>query len=315
MTKIFSYWVFPSYRSDQVIADRSAKSAAHTVENLSIIMETTEYCRSSGSSSSSGATTRNTAMFSQENYTTGSMKRSENVHKSSRNSEQKYIITETWPGHPSVQETHRQSSQCSGDNFMVKRTSESHYYKMETVCHTNSNCIMDHLHLPEEPSPSQNVYREESIKSVLQEDPELHNESGGIQRCQQIRGRNSGHLKNYTGLDPKLKDRETLLKNGEEFLLHSKTNGPDHIRETESDSQVCKDKSSRVQENCLAGEVSKLQLDGHKVVDPFDHTLIQQLLTTLRFPNAENDKCCVNLNVQVPQFRTGGTVILGKFLP
>jgi hypothetical protein len=303
------------YRSDQVIADRSAKSAAHTVENLSIIVETTEYCRSSGSSNTSGATTRQTAMFSQENCATGSMKRSENVNKSSRNSEQKYVITETWQGHPSVQETHRQSSLCSGDNFMVKRTSESHYYKMETVCHTNSNCIMDRLHLPEEPSSSQNVYREESVKSVLQEDPDLHIESRGIQRCQQIRGRNSGNLKNYTGLDPKLKDNETLLKNGEEFLLHAKTDGPDNIRETESDSQACKDKSSRVQVNYLAGEVSKLQLDGHKVVDPFDHTLIQQLLTALGFPNAENSKCCINFNIQVPQFKIGGTVILGKFLP
>ncbi|PNF15654.1 hypothetical protein B7P43_G15592 [Cryptotermes secundus] len=297
-------------QSDQVIAGRSAKSAAHTVENLSTIMETTECCRSSGSSSSSGATTRHTAMFSQENYTTGSMKRSENGCKSSRHSEQKYVITETWRGHPSIQETHRQSSQCLGDNFMVKRTSQSLYYKMETVSHTN-NCVMDQPNLPEEPSPSENAYRDESVKSVLQKDPDRHNESGGNRRSQQIRGMNSGYLKNYTGLDPKLKDNETLLKNGEVLLLHAKTKDPDDIRETESDSQACKNKLSRVQGNCLA-EVSKIQLDEHKVVDPFDHTLIQQLLTTLGFPNAESGKCCVNLNVQVPQFKIGGTVILGK---
>jgi hypothetical protein len=252
-------------------------------------------------------------MFSQEKYITGSMKKSDKDHKSSTISEQKYVITETWQGHPSVQETHIQSSQCSGDNFIVKRTSESRSYNTEAVCHTN--CIVDRPHLPEEPNSSQNVYREESVKSVLQEDPYLRNESGGIQRCQQIRGRNSGHLKYYTGQDPKLENNEGLLKNGEEFLLHTKTDGPDHIRETESDNQACKDKSSSVQGNRLAGDVSKLQLDGHKVVDPFDHTLIRQLLTTLGFPDAENNKCCVNLNVQVPQFKIGGTVILGKFLP
>jgi hypothetical protein len=253
-------------------------------------------------------------MFSQENCTTGSMKRSENGRKSSRNSEQKYVITETWHGHPSMQERDRQGSQCSGDNFMVKRTSQSLYYKMETVSHTN-NCVMDQLHLPEEPTPFENVYREESVKSVLQEDPDRHNASGGIQRSRQIRGVNSGHLKNYTGLDPKLKNNETLLKNGDELLLHAKTEGSDDIRETESDSEACKNKSSREQGNCLSGEVSKGQLDKHKVVDPFDHTFIQQLLTIVGFPNAENSKCCVNLNVQVPQFKTGGTVILGKFLP
>jgi hypothetical protein len=253
-------------------------------------------------------------MFSQENCTTGRMKRSENVHESSRNSEQKYAITETWQGHPSVHETHRQSNQCSGDNFIVKRTSESLHYTTETMCFTNSN-NMDQLHLPEEPNPSQNVYRKKSVKSVIREDIDLHNESGGIQGCQQISGRNGGGLKSHTGSDPKLKDNEILLKNEEEFLLHAKTDSPDHIREIESDSQAYKDKSSSVQGNCLAGEVSKLQLDGHKVVDPFDRSLIQQLLTSLGFPDAENNKCCVNLNVQVPQFKTGGTVVLGKFLP
>jgi hypothetical protein len=306
--------VLSSYRSDVIIADRNAESAAHTVESLSVIMETTEYCSSGSSSGSSRATTRHTAGFSQENCTTDSMKKIENVHKGNRNSDQKCALTETWQKDPSVQERHRQSKQCSGDNFIVKRPSESLCYKMETVHHTNSNWVMGQLHLPEKPNSSQNVYREESVKSVLQEDPGLYNEHGGIQECQQVRGRNSRHLKNYTGLDSKVKDNEILLKSEEEFLAHAKIEGPDHIRETESDSQACKDKSS-IQGNCLAEEVSKLQLDGHKVVDPFDRTLIQQLLTSLGFPNAENTKCCVNLNVQVPQFKIGGTVILGKFLP
>jgi hypothetical protein len=242
------------------------------------------------------------------------MKGSENVLKSRRNSEQKRAITETWQGYPSVQETHRQSSQCLGDNFVVKQTSESLCYKMESVCHTNSDCIAGQHHLPEKPDTSQNVYREESVKSVLQEDPDLHDGSGGIQGCQQIRGKNSGHLKNCAGLYPKLEDNETLLKN-EEFCLHAKTKGPDNKNEIESDSQTCKDKSSSIQGNCLAEEVSKLQLDGHKVVDPFDRTLIQQLLTRLGFPGAGNNKSYVNLNIQVPQFRIDGTVRLGKFLP
>jgi hypothetical protein len=296
-----------------VITERSAKSTAQTVENLRIIVETTEYCRSNSSSVSSGITTCHTALFSQENCTTDTMKESENVLKSRRNSEQKLSITDTWQGRPSVQETPRQSSQCSGDNFIVKRTSESLCYKMETVHHTNSNCIIGQRHLPEKPNPSQNVYREESIKSVLQEDPDLHNGSGRIQGCQQIKGNNSGHPKNCTGLYRKLEDNEMFVKN-EESCLRAKTEGPDNKNEIESDSQACRAKSSDIQENSLAEEVCKLQLDGHKVVDPFDRTLIQQLLSSLGFPGAGNNKCYVNLNMQVPQFKIGGTVNLGKFL-
>jgi hypothetical protein len=180
---------------------------------------------------------------------------------------------------------------------------------MESVRHTNSNCIEGQRHLPAKPDASQNVYREESVKSALQEDPDSHDGRGGIQGCQQIRGKNSGHVKNYTGLYPKLEDSETLLKN-EEFCLHAKKKGPDDKNELESDSQTCKDKSSSIQE-----EVSKLQLDGNKVVDPFDRTLIRQLLTDLRFPGAGNNKSYINLNMRVPQFKIDGTVSLGKFLP
>jgi hypothetical protein len=254
-------------------------------------------------------------MFSQENCTTDNMKESEDVLKSSRNSEQKCAITETWQGHPRIRETHRQSSQCLDEKFFVKQTSDSLYYKKETACNTNSNSIIDQLHLPKEAESSNNAYREESVKSVLQEDPGLHNGSGGIQRCQQIRGKNSGHLKNYTGSYPKREGNETLLKNEKELLLSPKMDGPNHKHEMESDNKTCKDKLSDTQANCLAEEASKLQLAEHEILDPFDRTLTQQLLTRLGFPRPEDNNCYVNLNVQVPQFKNGGTVTLGKFLP
>jgi hypothetical protein len=271
-------------------------------------MEAIECCKSSSSSSGSGATTRHTATLSQENCTTGSMRKNENIDKIRRNSEQQRDITDKWQENLSIQEVHRLSQHCSTDNFII-RTSESLYYKTETMHHrsSNSNYVTGQIHLPEETDPSENVYRMESIKSLLQEEADLYEEQKGIQGCQQITGRNSGFLKNSAGLGPKLQDDEILLKSEEENLFSAEVDDPAHKTENESCGDADKDKSSRTQENSMARDVSK-------DIDPFDHTLNQQLLIHLGFPKAEDSEHYVKLNVQVPRFKIGGTVTLGKFM-
>jgi hypothetical protein len=183
---------------------------------------------------------------------------------------------------------------------------------METMHHRNknSNYPMGQVQLPEQPDPSLNVYRKESVKLMLQEEPDLYVEQEGIQGCQQITLRHSGSLKN-TGLQ----DEESLLKSQEGNLFHAKTDDPHHVRRIKIYSGPYKDKSSRAQENCLTGGIFKFQIEKHKDIDPFDHSLIQQLLTHLQFPEAENNECYVKVNMHVPRFKTGGTVTLGKLTP
>jgi hypothetical protein len=280
-------------------------------------METTENCKSSSSSSGSGVTTRHTSALSQENYTTGSTRKSENIDKIRRNPEQQRDITDKWQENPSIEEAHQLSQLCSSDNFIIRRTSESLYYKTETMHHSsssNNNYMMGQIHLQGEPHPSQNVYRAESIKSLVQEEAVFHEEQKRTEGCQQTTGRNSEFLKNSTGLGPKLQGDDILLKSEEGNLLHAKADDPDDKRENESGGDANKGKSSRTQGNSLARNISKLHLEGHKDIDPFDLALIQQLLTDLGFPKAEDSERYVRLSVQVPRFKIGGTVTLGKFL-
>ncbi|KDR13274.1 Mitotic checkpoint serine/threonine-protein kinase BUB1 [Zootermopsis nevadensis] len=297
-------------KSDEVGTHRSAGSATQTAETLGIIMETTGSCKSSSSSSSGVATTCHTTILSQENCTTGSTRKSENIDKIRRNSEQQIDIAYKSQENPSVQEVLEPSQHCSSDNFII-RTFESLYYKTENIHHrsSNSNYMMGQSHLPEEPDPSQKVYGVESIKSLLQEEVDLHEKQNRVQGCQQITGNNSGFSNNSTVLGSELQDDEILLRSEQENLSHAKV---DHKRENETDGGANKDKSSRTQENSLTREVSMLNLEGHKDIDPFDHTLIQQLLTHLGFPKAEDSEHYVKLNVPVPRFKIGGTVTLGK---
>jgi hypothetical protein len=230
------------------------------------------------------------------------MKRNENIHKSNRNSGNDRGITTAWQEYCSVQEVCGQSEHNSSDHLIVKMTAESFHYKMETV------------HLPEGPNPSHNVWMEESVNSVLQEEPDSHDKQAGIPGCQQIRGRNFRSLKNSTGLKPKSKDDKALLKSGDENVIHAKADALGHVGENECGSDAYRASSSRTQENCLAGDFSELKLEGPRVIDPFDLTLIQKLLTHVGFPSAEHSKCCVKVNVQMPRFKIGGNVTLGKFM-
>jgi hypothetical protein len=301
MTELLSYQEFSFYSSDEVSAHRSAGSTAHTVPNLSTIVETVEPYKSSSCSGSTGTTTHHTAM-SFQNCTVGNMKRNENIGKSNRNPGNDRGITTAWQGYCNIQKLCRQNECNSGDHLIVEMAGESFHYKTES------------LHLPEEPNPSQNVCMEESVNSVLQEEPDSHDKQAGILGCQQIRGRNSKFLKNSTGLKPNSKDDEALLKSEDENVIHAKTEALGHMGENEGDNDAYTASSSRTQENCLAGDFSELQFVGPKVVDPFDLTLIQKLLTHVGFPSAEYSKCCLNVNIQMPRFKIGGTVTLGKFI-
>lgn len=230
------------------------------------------------------------------------MKRNENVHKSSGNSGHDKGITKAWKGCCNVQEGYKQIEQYSINHPIIKMTAESFHYKMETVC------------LPEEPNPSQNVCLEESVHSVLQEESNSLEKQTEILGCQQIRGRNSRSVKNSTGLKAKSKDDEALLKSEDENLIHAKRDALGHVGENECDSDAYKASSSRAQENCLPGEFSEYKFEGPKVIDPFDLTLIQKLLAHVGFSNAEYSNCCVKVNAQMPRFKIGGTVNLGKFM-
>ena len=301
MTYVLSYQEFSSYSSDEVSAHRSAGSSAHTVPNLSTIVETVEPYKSSSSSGSS-MTTHHTATSFQENCTGGNIKTNENVDKSNGNSGHDRDITKAWKGCCSVQEGYRQIEHYSINHPIVKMTAESFHYKMETV------------HLPEEPNPSQNVCLEESVHSVLQKESNSLEKQTEILRCQQIRGKNSRSVKNSTGLKAKSKDDEALLKSEDENLIHAKRDAIDHMGENECDNDAYKASLSRTQENCLAGDFSEFKFDGLKVIDPFDHTLVQKLLSHVGFSNAEYSNCYVKVNVQMPRFKIGGTISLGKFM-
>jgi hypothetical protein len=302
VTDIFSYQEFSFYSSDEVSAHRSAASSAHTVPNLSTIMEAVELYKSSSSSGSSGTVTHHAAMTFQESCTGGNMKRNENVPKSTRNSGHDRGITKAWQGCCNVQEGCRQSEHYSNDHLIVKMSTESFHYKMEAVC------------LPEEPNPSQNICLEESVNSVLQEESNSLENQAEVLGCQQIRGRNSRCVKNSTGLKAKPEDDEALLKSEDENLIHAKRDAPGHMGENECDSDAYKATSSRTQENFLARDFSEFQFEGPKVIDPFDLTLIQKLLAHVGVSNAEYSNCCVKVSVQMPQFKIGGTVTLGKFM-
>jgi len=271
------------------------------VPNLSTIVETVEPYKSSSSSGSSG-TTHHTATSFQENCTGGNMKRNENVHKSNGNSGHDRGITKAWKGCYNVQEGYRQIEHYSINHPMVKMTAESFHYKMETV------------HLPEEPNPSQNDCLEESVHSVLQEESNSLEKQAEILGCQHIRGRNSRSVKNSTGLKGKFKDDEALLKCEDENLIHARRDALGHVGENECDSDAYKASLSRTQENCLAGDFSEFKFEGPKVIDPFDLSLIQKLLAHVGFSNAEYSNCYVKVSLQMPRFKIGGTVNLGKFM-
>lgn len=273
-------------------------------------METTEFCKSSSSSSTCGVTTRHTDMLSQKGCTTGSMKESKSIDKINRNSEQERVITHKFQENPSFEEVHRLSQLYSNDE--IRRSSESLSYKIKTMHHvgnssSGSSYSAGKIHLPQWPGPSQNVCRMESTKSLLQE------EQKGIHECQQVTERNSGFLKNCTRLGSKLQDDEILLKSEEDYLFQAKTGDPDHNIESESDCGDYKNRLLKSQENYKAIDFSKLQLTGHKDIDPFDVTLIRQLLTHVGFSKTEDSEQYVELNMQVPRFKIGGTITLGKF--
>lgn len=301
VTYALSYQDFSFYSPDEVSAHRSAVSSTHTVPNLSTIVETVETYKSSSSSGSSG-TTHHTATSFQENCTGGNMKRNENVHESNGNSGHDRGITKAWKGCCNVQEGYRQIEQYSINHPIVNMTAESFHYKMETV------------HLPEEPNPSQNVCLEESLHSVLQEESNSLEKLTEILGCQQIRGRNSRSVKNSTGLKTKSKDDEALLKSEDENLIHAKRDALGHVGENECDSDAYKTSSSRTQENCLAGDFSEFKFEGPKVIDPFDLTLIQKLLARVGFSDAEYNSFYVKVTAQMPRFKIGGTITLGKFM-
>lgn len=301
MTYVLAYQEFSFYSSDEVSAHRSAGSSAHTVPNLSTIVETLEPYKSSSSSGSSG-TTHHTATSFQENCAGGNMKRNENVHKSNGNSGHERGITKAWKGCCNVQEGYRQIEHYSVNHPTVKMTAESFHYKMETV------------RLPEEPTPSQNICLEESVHSVLREESNSLEKKTEVLRCQQIRDRNSRSVKNSTGLKAKSKDDEALLKSEDGSLIHAKRDALGHVGEIECDKDAYKASLSRTQENCLAGDFSEFKFEEPKVVDPFDLTLIQKLLVHIGFSNAEYSNCYVKVSVQMPRFKIGGTVTLGKFV-
>jgi hypothetical protein len=264
-------------------------------------METMEPYKSSSCSGGSG-TTHHSAMSFQENSIAGNTKRNENIHKSNRNSGLDRGIPKAWQGYCNVQEVCRQDEQYSSDHLIVKITAESFHHKTES------------LHPPEEPNPSVNVGMEESGNSVLQEEPNSIGKQGEILGCQQIRGRNSRSLKNSTGLKLKCGHDEELLKSEDENLFHAKTDVLGHMEENKGVSEAYKADSLRTQENSLEGDFLELPFEGPKVIDPFDLALIQKLLACVGFPNAECSKCCVKVNVQMPRFKIGGAVALGKFV-
>jgi hypothetical protein len=230
------------------------------------------------------------------------MKRNENIHKSNGNAGHDRGITKAWKGYCNVQEGYRQIEHCSINHPIVKITAESFHYKMETV------------RLPEEPNPSQNVCLEESVHSVLQEGSNSREKQTEILRCQQISGINSRSVKNSTGLKAKFKDDEALLKSEDENLIHANRDAVGHMGENECDSDAYKASSSRTQGNGLTGDFSEFKSEGPNVIDPFDLTLIQKLLAHVRFSNAEYSNCYVKVSVQMPRFKIGGTVTLGKFM-
>jgi hypothetical protein len=230
------------------------------------------------------------------------MKRNENVHKSNGNSGHDRGITKAWKKCSNVQEGYRQIEHYSINHPIVSMTAESFHYKMET------------MHLSEEPNPSQNVCLEESVHSVLQEESNSREKQTEILGCQQIKGRNSRSVKNSTGLKAKSRDDEALLKSEDENLIYARRDALGHMGENECDSDAYKANSSRTQENCLAGDFSEFKFEGPKVIDPFDLTLIQKLLADVGFSDAEYSSCYVKVSLQMPRFKIGGTVTLGKFM-
>jgi hypothetical protein len=232
-------------------------------------------------------------MSFQENCTGGNMKRNENVHKSNGNSGHDRGITKAWKGCCNVEEGYRQIEHYSNNRPIVK---------METVL------------LPEEPNPPQNVCLEESVHPLLQEESNSLEKQMEMLGCQQIRGRNSRSVKNSTELKAKSKDDDALLKSDDGNLIHAKRDSLGHVGENECGSDNYKASSSRTQENCLAGDFFESKFEGPTVIDPFDLTLIRKLLAHVGFSNAEYSNCYVKVNVQMPRFKIGGTVTLGKFV-
>jgi hypothetical protein len=172
---------------------------------------------------------------------------------------------------------------------------------------------MEAVLLPEEPNLSQNVCFEKSVNSVLQEESNSLEKLAEILGCQQVRERNSSSVKN-TGLKEKSQNEEALLKSVDEMLIHAERDTLGHMGKNECDSDVYKASSLRTQEKCLARDVSEFQFEEFKAIDPFDLTLIQKLLAHVGFPNAEYSNCYVKVGVQMPRFKIGGTVTLGKFI-
>jgi hypothetical protein len=172
---------------------------------------------------------------------------------------------------------------------------------------------MEAVLLPEEPNLSQNVCFEKSVNSVLQEESNSLEKQAEILGYQQIRERNSRSVKN-TGLIAKSQNEEALLKSVDETLIHAERDILGHMGKNECDSDAYKAGSLRAQEKCLARDFSDFQFEGPKVIDPFDLTLIQKLLAHVGFSNAECSNCYVKVGVQMPRFKIGGTVTLGKFM-
>jgi hypothetical protein len=292
VTDILSYQEFSFYSSDE------AGTNAHTVPDLSTIFEAMEPYKSSTGSGSSGRVTYHTAESFQENCTGGKMKRNENVLKSNRNSGYDRDNTQAWEGCYNVQEGCRQSEHYSSDHLIDRITAESLHYKMDAVLP------------PEEPNLSQNVC---FVSSVLQEESNSLEKQAEILGCQQVRERNSRSVKN-TGLKATSQNEEALLKSVDEMLIHAERDILGHMGKNECDSDVYKASSLRTQEKCLARGFSELQFEQPELIDPFDRTLIQKLLAHVGFSNAQDSDCYVKVGVQMPRFKIGGTVTLGKFM-
>ncbi|XP_069677495.1 uncharacterized protein [Periplaneta americana] len=178
-------------------------------------------------------------------------------------------------------ESHHLISHCNG---VIVKSSE----KRETILSSGSLCLL---------KPYKSLsFREKlvSVKSVKEKEEYQHKSQKMIQEL------NPNSLKDSVGIEPK-----SFL----EYLPRSLESANSYnaiVVENQNEA------TSPLQEKILSRDFSNLELKENNDLNPFDHRIIAELLAQTGFSATCCDDRYTKLEMNLPRFKAGGTVSLGK---